>query len=366
MPLTVDRFGERGLLPAGGYALEVRREDGRRSTRRGRRAPGRTCRAGGRAGPARAATGRHRAAGHGRRRRPALPGPQRPRPAAAAGRGLPSRTAGHAAPGDRAARDLPRPQRRRQPRRGRPGPAGLRAGPAAASTSPSWSTTRRSSYLPARGPSPGARVPGTTRSLGPRSTSPTRARRTGSAKSPGQLHVQTWHGTPLKRIGEDRGPGDFATWRHRRRIADQARGWDAMVSPSPYCSEIYRSAFGYDGTILEVGYPRNDVLLAPDADVLRERVRRRLGIGAGRPGGALRADLAPVRRRARREAALPRRGGAGAGDAGRGGAGARPLQQHHRGRRLRGRIPGSTTSPATPTSPTCSWPRTRWSPTTPR
>jgi CDP-glycerol glycerophosphotransferase len=98
-------------------------------------------------------------------------------------------------------------------------------------------------------------------------------------KSPGQLHVQTWHGTPLKRIGEDRGPGDFATWRHRRRIADQARGWDAMVSPSRYVTDIYRSAFGYAGTVLEVGYPRNDVLLAPDADVLRERVRARLGIG---------------------------------------------------------------------------------------
>jgi CDP-glycerol glycerophosphotransferase len=100
-------------------------------------------------------------------------------------------------------------------------------------------------------------------------------------KRPGQLHLQTWHGTPLKRIGEDRGPGDFSTWRHRRRIAAQAAGWDAMVSPSPYCTEIYRSAFGFEGPVLDIGLPRNDVLVAPDAPLLREQVRARLGIEPG-------------------------------------------------------------------------------------
>ncbi len=97
-------------------------------------------------------------------------------------------------------------------------------------------------------------------------------------KRPGQLHLQTWHGTPVKRIGEDRGPGDFATWRHRRRMAAQAARWDAMISPSPECSEIFRSAFGYRGPLWEVGYPRNDVLLAPEAGRLRDAVRRRLGL----------------------------------------------------------------------------------------
>ena len=96
-------------------------------------------------------------------------------------------------------------------------------------------------------------------------------------KADGQFHLQTWHGTPLKRIGEDRGPGDFATWRHRRRIASQAAEWDAMVSPSPYCSRIFRSAFGYDGPMLEIGYPRNDVLIRDDGARRRE-VRRRLGL----------------------------------------------------------------------------------------
>ena len=97
-------------------------------------------------------------------------------------------------------------------------------------------------------------------------------------KKPGQLHLQTWHGTPLKRLGEDRGPGDFQTWRHRRRIAAQAAGWDAMISPSPFCSEVFRSAFRYDGRFLEVGYPRNDVLVRPEGSAVRTRVREALGL----------------------------------------------------------------------------------------
>ena len=93
-----------------------------------------------------------------------------------------------------------------------------------------------------------------------------------------QLHLQTWHGTPLKRIGEDRGPGDLNTWRHRRMLAAQSSRWDAMLSPSEYCSEIFRSAFGFDGEMLEVGSPRNDVLLSGQQDAVRKRVRDQLGL----------------------------------------------------------------------------------------
>jgi CDP-glycerol glycerophosphotransferase len=100
-------------------------------------------------------------------------------------------------------------------------------------------------------------------------------------KRAGQTHVQTWHGTPLKRIGDDRGPGDFQTWRHRRRIASQAAGWDTMVSQSPFCSSAYRSAFGFEGPMLEGGYPRNDVLVSPGSEALRDAVRSRLGLGPG-------------------------------------------------------------------------------------
>ena len=185
------------------------------------------------------------------------------------------------------------------------------------------------------------------------------------AKKPGQVHLQTWHGTPLKRIGEDRGPGDLNTWRHRRSLARQAARWDGFVSPSPFCSEIFRSAFSYDGPMLEIGYPRNDLLLsgrAPErahADPAPARDRRRPA------RGPLRAHLARVPRRPRQQAVVPRPHPAGRRDARCRGAGPWPLQRLASGRRVPGRA-RSSTSRATPTSPTSTWPRTRWSPTTPR
>jgi CDP-glycerol glycerophosphotransferase len=40
----------------------------------------------------------------------------------------------------------------------------------------------------------------------------------------------------------------------------------------------YREEYAYDGEIESAGYPRDDALLAPDADEVRDRTRRLLGI----------------------------------------------------------------------------------------
>lgn len=92
-------------------------------------------------------------------------------------------------------------------------------------------------------------------------------------------YVQTWHGTPLKLLGYDERERAYdpagAHWTKVRR--DVGR-WDYLVSPSPTCTDLLRSAFRYDGQVLETGYPRNDMLLAPEAPVLRETVRRSLGV----------------------------------------------------------------------------------------
>ncbi len=97
-------------------------------------------------------------------------------------------------------------------------------------------------------------------------------------KAPGQVYVQAWHGTPLKRIGNDIPDLRYLSLSYLRTMAEEGRAWDYLISPSPYCSEIFPGAFGYDGPLLETGYPRNDVLAGPERDVRRAEVRRRLGI----------------------------------------------------------------------------------------
>ena len=98
-------------------------------------------------------------------------------------------------------------------------------------------------------------------------------------KREGQLYFQTWHGSPLKRIAHDRPHLDFFNWHHRRQLLIARDGWDYLLSQSEFCSRSLGSAFRYDGPVMELGYPRNDLMLADDADDVRRRTRAALGIG---------------------------------------------------------------------------------------
>jgi len=100
-------------------------------------------------------------------------------------------------------------------------------------------------------------------------------------RRPDGVYLQTWHGTPLKRMLNDlpavygRDPG------YVDRVNRASQQWTHLVSPSPFATEKLRSAFRYSGTVVEEGYPRNDVFHRPDRDEIAEKVRRSLGI---RPG----------------------------------------------------------------------------------
>ena len=95
------------------------------------------------------------------------------------------------------------------------------------------------------------------------------------AKKPGATYLQTWHGTPLKRIHYD---VLFApAGRLARLDADVAR-WDYLLSPNQVSTERLRSAFRFTGQVLETGYPRNDILSSPRRRAVRARVRASLGI----------------------------------------------------------------------------------------
>ena len=97
-------------------------------------------------------------------------------------------------------------------------------------------------------------------------------------KRPGTVYLQTWHGTPLKRIHND------VMWAPEGRLAyldTEIARWDALLSPNPVSTPLFRRAFGFSGPVHETGYPRNDVLSSPDRDRLRAEVRAALGIADG-------------------------------------------------------------------------------------
>ncbi|WP_282802339.1 CDP-glycerol glycerophosphotransferase family protein [Secundilactobacillus kimchicus] len=93
-------------------------------------------------------------------------------------------------------------------------------------------------------------------------------------------YIQTWHGTPLKKLGLDienvSMPGT-TTSKYHANFVKEANRWDALVSPNDYSTRIFRSAFGFNNQILKVGYPRNDELInATPEDIVA--LKERLGI----------------------------------------------------------------------------------------
>ena len=91
-------------------------------------------------------------------------------------------------------------------------------------------------------------------------------------KFPGQLYVQTWHGDRgFKRVLFDMGTNE--------PFPDGAQ-MDLAVSGSAFGSRVYRSALHYEGEIMELGCPRNDLLVRNPPAVAAE-ARAALGIPEG-------------------------------------------------------------------------------------
>lgn len=96
-------------------------------------------------------------------------------------------------------------------------------------------------------------------------------------KSPGQFYVQTWHGTPLKQIGNDV-PSANLSLSYRELMKREAHYWDVLLAQNSFARDTLPKAFGFTGRTVDTGYPRNDGLTGSAARTRREDVRRRLGI----------------------------------------------------------------------------------------
>lgn len=96
-------------------------------------------------------------------------------------------------------------------------------------------------------------------------------------KRRGQVYVQTWHGTPLKRIGFDT-PRQRLTPSYLRTLGREPGEWDLLLAQSPFAARQLARAFRYTGPVAVLGYPRNDALRSASAQSVRAEVRDRLCI----------------------------------------------------------------------------------------
>lgn len=94
----------------------------------------------------------------------------------------------------------------------------------------------------------------------------------------GQVVLQTWHGSALKKIGLDIERIHFPNPAYQENLRSETAQWTYLVSPNPANSQIMARAFACQGRLLETGYPRNDVLLESRTGERAERIRRRLNL----------------------------------------------------------------------------------------
>ncbi|MEU9385041.1 CDP-glycerol glycerophosphotransferase family protein, partial [Streptomyces sp. NPDC048279] len=105
----------------------------------------------------------------------------------------------------------------------------------------------------------------------------------GVVKRPGSVHLQTQHGTPLKKMGVDQStyPVVAARTGSFTRLLGRVDRWDFNLSANRHSTQTWERAFPGSYEALEYGYPRNDVYYTASAhDVVR--ARRSLGVPDGR------------------------------------------------------------------------------------
>lgn len=97
-------------------------------------------------------------------------------------------------------------------------------------------------------------------------------------KRPQTVYLQTWHGTPLKKMLYDLEKVHGRSDDYVERVGAAVKNWDYLISPSPYATKAFKSAFRFNKTILEIGYPRNDLFYKKDRHKLAQKIKNKLHI----------------------------------------------------------------------------------------
>ena len=99
----------------------------------------------------------------------------------------------------------------------------------------------------------------------------------GLCKKKNQIYINTWHGSlGIKRIDEN--IKILKTNKAWKSTAIKDYGLiDIMISNSDFETDVYRNAFWYNGKILKLGHPRNDIFHMNNKD-LKRTILKNLGI----------------------------------------------------------------------------------------
>lgn len=101
-------------------------------------------------------------------------------------------------------------------------------------------------------------------------------------KRKGVTYIQTWHGTPLKKLALDMDnvfmAGESTIESYKENFRANTMTWDYLLSQNHYSTEIFRRAFAFTKEMLEIGYPRNDVLFQKNNSSSIASLKESLGL----------------------------------------------------------------------------------------
>lgn len=95
-------------------------------------------------------------------------------------------------------------------------------------------------------------------------------------------YIQTWHGTPLKKLALDMESihmdGEKSLEDYKNKFRQNSQTWDYLISQNKFSTEVFRRCFDFHKEMLECGYPRNDVLFRNNNQTQIELIKQKYNI----------------------------------------------------------------------------------------
>lgn len=102
-----------------------------------------------------------------------------------------------------------------------------------------------------------------------------------------QVYIQTWHGTPLKRLGHDIVEVENQTFYRSEITREQMLAsydndsikYNYMIAPNEFSFDTFQSAFNVSADkLIKTGYPRNDYLISNNNEEYILKLKQKLNI----------------------------------------------------------------------------------------